>query len=35
MVGTGILLVVLPLFIVYLFGQKFFVQGISRSGIVG
>lgn len=35
MVGTGILLVVLPLAIVYLFGQKFFVQGISQSGIVG
>ncbi len=35
MVGTGILLVVAPLFIVYLFGQKFFVQGISQSGIVG
>ena len=35
MVGTGILLVVAPLFIIYLFGQKFFVQGISQSGIVG
>ncbi len=35
MVGTGILLVVAPLAIVYLFGQKFFVQGISQSGIVG
>ena len=34
-VGTGILLVVAPLFIIYLFGQKFFVQGISQSGIVG
>ncbi len=35
MIGTGILLVILPLAIVYLFGQKFFVQGISQSGIVG
>ncbi len=35
LVGTGILLVVAPLAIVYLFGQKFFVQGISQSGIVG
>ena len=35
MVGTGILLIVAPLFIIYLFGQKFFVQGISQSGIVG
>lgn len=35
MMGTGILLVVLPLVIIYLFGQRFFVQGISQSGIVG
>ena len=35
MVGTGILLTIAPLFILYLFGQKFFVQGISQSGIVG
>lgn len=35
MVGTGILLVIAPLAIIYLFGQKFFVQGISQSGIVG
>lgn len=35
MVKTGILLVILPLVVVYLIGQRFFVQGISRSGIVG
>ncbi len=35
MIGTGILLVIAPLVIIYLFGQKFFVQGISQSGIVG
>lgn len=35
LVGTGILLVVLPLILIYLVGQKFFVQGISQSGIVG
>lgn len=34
-VGTGIILTVLPLVIVYLFGQRFFVQGVSQSGIVG
>lgn len=33
--GTGILLVIIPLVILYLFGQKFFVQGVSQSGIVG
>ncbi|MBR3843953.1 MAG: carbohydrate ABC transporter permease [Clostridia bacterium] len=35
MIGTGVLLVIAPLVIIYLFGQKFFVQGISQSGIVG
>lgn len=35
MVKTGIMLVILPLVFVYLIGQKFFVQGIARSGIVG
>ncbi len=35
LVGTGILLVIAPLFILYLVGQRFFVQGISQSGIVG
>ena len=33
--GTGILLTILPLVIIYLFGQRFFVQGVSQSGIVG
>ncbi|MBR6548000.1 MAG: carbohydrate ABC transporter permease [Clostridia bacterium] len=35
LVGTGILLVIAPLFLLYLVGQRFFVQGISQSGIVG
>jgi len=34
-IDTGIVLSVLPLVIVYIFGQKFFVQGVSQSGIVG
>ncbi|MDR1687758.1 MAG: carbohydrate ABC transporter permease [Clostridiales bacterium] len=32
---AGVALVILPLIIVYLIGQKFFVEGIERSGIVG
>ena len=35
MMGTGIILVILPLLIIYIFLQRFFVQGIERSGIVG
>ena len=34
-IDTGIVLSILPLVIVYIFGQKFFVQGVSQSGIVG
>lgn len=33
--NTGGILVILPLFIVFLFAQKALVQGIERSGIVG
>lgn len=32
---AGVALVILPLIAVYLVGQKFFVQGVERSGIVG
>ena len=34
-IDTGIVLSILPLVIVYIFGHKFFVQGVSQSGIVG
>lgn len=34
-IDTGVILAIIPLVIVYLFGQKFFVQGVSQSGIVG
>lgn len=33
--STGILLVITPLIIFYAFAQKYFVEGIERSGIVG
>ena len=33
--GTEAILVMLPLVIIYLFCQKYLVQGIERSGIVG
>lgn len=33
--NTGSLLVILPLILMYLFCQKYFVEGIERSGIVG
>lgn len=33
--NTGSLMVILPLVILYLFCQKYFVEGIERSGIVG
>jgi len=32
---AGVALVILPLIVVYLIGQKFFVQSVERSGIVG
>lgn len=33
--NTGILLAILPLIIIYLFVQKYFVESIERTGIVG
>ena len=33
--NTGVLLTIAPLLILYLFCQKYFVEGIERSGIVG
>lgn len=33
--NTGTILVILPLILVYLFAQKYFVESIERSGIVG
>jgi multiple sugar transport system permease protein len=33
--NTGGLLIIAPLIIIYLFGQKYLVQGIERSGLVG
>jgi len=35
LISAGSLLAVLPLLILFLVGQRFFVQGIERSGIVG
>jgi multiple sugar transport system permease protein len=32
---AGVALVILPLIIIYLIGQRFFVQSVERSGIVG
>lgn len=32
---TGVLLVILPLILIYLLLQRFFMEGIERSGIVG
>ncbi|MGE5613523.1 MAG: carbohydrate ABC transporter permease [Bacillota bacterium] len=32
---TGILLAMLPLIIIYLFAQRYFVEGVERTGIVG
>ncbi len=33
--NTASLMIIVPLVIVYLFGQKYLVQGIERSGLVG
>lgn len=33
--NTGGIMIIIPLIIVYLFGQKYLVQGIERSGITG
>lgn len=34
-VNAGILLVILPIIIMYIFLQKYFIEGVERSGIVG
>ncbi|MCU9612635.1 carbohydrate ABC transporter permease [Caldibacillus lycopersici] len=33
--NTGTILVIFPLFVLYLFAQRYFVESIERSGIVG
>ena len=33
--NTGGLMIIAPLIVIYLFGQKYLVQGIERSGLVG
>ena len=33
--NTGGMLIIMPLVILYLFCQKYLVQGIERSGLVG
>lgn len=33
--NTGTILVIIPLFIIYFFAQRYFVESIERSGIVG
>ena len=35
MMNTAVVMMLIPLFAVYCFGQKALVQGIERSGIVG
>jgi len=35
MVSTGVLLTIAPLFLLFLLLQKFFIQGVAKSGIVG
>lgn len=35
MMGTGVILIILPILLIYCFLQRFFIQGIERSGIVG
>ena len=33
--GTAAIMIIAPLVVVYLFCQKYLVQGIERSGLVG
>ena len=33
--STGVLLMMLPLIILYCFSQRFFIDGVERSGLVG
>ncbi len=32
---AGIILVLLPIVLIYIFLQKYFIEGVERSGIVG
>jgi ABC-type maltose transport system permease subunit len=32
---AGVIMVVLPILIIYLVLQKYFIEGVERSGIVG
>jgi multiple sugar transport system permease protein len=34
-INTGGLMIIAPLVIVYLFGQRYLIEGIERSGITG
>ena len=33
--NAALLLFILPMIIVFLFGQRYFIEGVERSGIVG
>lgn len=35
LMNTGTLLVMLPMFVLYLFAQKYFVESVERTGLVG
>lgn len=35
LLSAGSLVAIVPLILLFIVGQKFFVQGIERSGIVG
>jgi len=35
LVNTGTLLVIAPIFVLYLFAQKYFVESVERTGVVG
>lgn len=35
MLNTGVIMIILPLMIFYLFSQKLLIQGVERSGLVG
>lgn len=35
MLNTGVIMIIAPLVIFYLFSQKFLIQGVERSGLVG
>jgi ABC-type glycerol-3-phosphate transport system permease component len=35
MLNTGVIMIILPLIVFYLFSQKLLIQGVERSGLVG